>query len=54
MTAAPTFWLLGDDPKAVAHALAQLQRQRAARRDVQPMPAGGLFDRVTRAQSDLF
>lgn len=36
------------------HDLAQLQRDREAKRDVQPMPAGGLFDEVRRNTQDLF
>lgn len=40
--------------RAKIEALARLQRERAARRDNQPLPIGSLFDDVSRAQSDLF
>lgn len=43
-----------NDARRAREACDQLQRKRAAQRDHQPMPAGSLFDEVTRAQSDLF
>lgn len=54
----------GVDPLAAAdlanarhqarHDLAQHQARRAARRDLQPMPEGGLFDDVRRHTQELF
>lgn len=40
--------------RAKAEALARLERDRGARRDNQPPPAGGLFDEVRRSTRDLF
>lgn len=40
--------------KAEAHALESFRRAREARRLSLPLPAGSLFDEVTRAQTELF
>jgi len=37
-----------------AAALAVLAKRRALARRFEPMPAGGLFDEVAKAQPDLF
>ncbi len=39
--------------RARAAALERLQRDRQARRAAEPLPAGSLFDEVTRDQIDL-